>query len=215
MVEWTLYRSGAEMIKRFPVISADVFQTNIGTIEQRQDLIDQAYAEQKRNPDTMLFTNPGCWRSYYKYTNIDWLMNEIRLLINQAGTYYQELDPTYKEKTKNFVGSEIVYWTNINKPGSKNKVHEHRMWQYVAVYYLQATGTGDIVFYNPNNVTDSCNLFAPFTSTIAITPVEGDLIVFPAWLPHEVETNTSNKDRINISMNIRFNPKSDTEYAQN
>jgi hypothetical protein len=83
------------------------------------------------------------------------------------------------------------------------------------VYYLQATGTGDIVFYNPNNITDSCNLFAPFTSTIAISPQDGDLLVFPAWLPHEVETNTSDRDRINISMNIRFNPKPEQQYAQN
>lgn len=203
------------MIKRFLVLTGDVFQVNIGTPEQRQDLINQAYEDQRKNPNNMMFTNPGCWRTYYKYNNIDWLMKEIQQVVSEAGMYYQELDPTYKDKTKEFVGSEIAYWTNINKPGSKNKVHEHRLWQYVAVYYLQATGTGDIVFYNPNNITDSCNLFAPFTSTIAISPQDGDLLVFPAWLPHEVETNTSDRDRINISMNIRFNPKTEQQYAQN
>ncbi len=215
MVEWIVYCSGAEMIKKFLILSADVFQKNIGTAEQRQDLIDQAYAEQTKNPKTIMFTNAGCWRTYYKYNNIDWLMKEIQSVVSEVGMYYQEIDPTYKSKTKEFVGSEIAYWTNINKPGSNNKVHEHRQWQYVAVYYLQATGTGDIIFHNPNNITDSCNLFAPFTSTMAISPQDGDLIVFPAWLPHEVETNTSNKDRINISMNIRFNPKPEQEYAQN
>ena len=215
MVEWIIRCGSAKMIKRFLVLTGDVFQVNIGTPEQRQDLINQAYEDQRKNPNNMMFTNPGCWRTYYKYNNIDWLMKEIQQVVSEAGMYYQELDPTYKDKTKEFVGSEIAYWTNINKPGSKNKVHEHRLWQYVAVYYLQATGTGDIVFYNPNNITDSCNLFAPFTSTIAISPQDGDLLVFPAWLPHEVETNTSDRDRINISMNIRFNPKTEQQYAQN
>lgn len=204
------------MIKRFPILSADVFHKNVGTVTQRQDLINQAYEEQKRTPDTTtLFTNNGCWRSYYQYKNMEWLHQEIKDLLNVAGQFYQENDPSYKAKTKQFVNSEMMYWTNINKPGSNNKIHEHRLWQYVAVYYLQATGTGDIIFHNPNNVTNSCNLFAPFTSTFAISPKDGDLIVFPAWLPHEVETNQSNIERINISMNIRFHPNSDTEYAQN
>ena len=203
------------MIKRFPIISADVFTINVGTPEQRQDIINQAYEEQKRNPIPPLFTNEGCYRTYYQYQNIDWLHDEIKKMINQAGAYYQEADGSYSAKTKLFFNSEIIYWTNINKPGSKNAIHDHRAWQYVAVYYAQAEDTGEIVFYNPANVTESCDNFSPFINPISIAPKDGDLIVFPAWIPHEVEVNKSNKDRINISMNIRFKPKSDIPYAQN
>ena len=34
---------------------------------------------------------------------------------------------------------------------------------------------------------------------------DGDLIVFPGWVPHDVGPNTSNKQRINIAFNISFN----------
>ena len=38
----------------------------------------------------------------------------------------------------------------------------------------------------------------------SVTPVEGDLVIWPAWMPHEVETNTSNTQRVNIAFNIKL-----------
>ena len=31
---------------------------------------------------------------------------------------------------------------------------------------------------------------------------EGDLLIFPAYLPHSVEVNMSNEDRVIVSFNI-------------
>jgi uncharacterized protein (TIGR02466 family) len=203
------------MIKKFPALAADIFYINVGTEEQRKDLLKQAWDEHARNPKTVPLSNKGCWRSHFEYQNMGWLQDVIKQMVNEAGMYYQESDQMYKRKAKVFASSEIQYWTNINEPGSLNRIHDHRLWQYVAVYYLQATGTGDIVFYNPVNITESCNHFSPFVGPVSISPKDGDLLVFPAWLPHEVEVNTSNQHRINISMNIRFHPKPGFEDAQN
>ncbi|NBP00985.1 MAG: hypothetical protein EBU90_12780 [Proteobacteria bacterium] len=203
------------MIKRFPIISADIFYKNVGTEEKRKDLIQQAWDEFHKNEKTIAWTNKGCWRSTFKYKSLDWLMEEIRIIVNEAGKYYQETDPIYTKKSAMFTGSEIKYWTNINRPLSKNAIHEHKLYHYVAVYYLQAENTGDLTFYNPINLTEACNPTAPFVSTISISPKDGDLLVWPAWVPHEVEMNMSDKHRINIAMNIRFNspmPYDDENY---
>ena len=40
---------------------------------------------------------------------------------------------------------------------------------------------------------------------MSYTPKDGDLVVFPGWVPHDIELNKSNKPRINISFNISFN----------
>lgn len=204
------------MLRILPTFHADVFyKSNIGTEEQRQSMIDQALAERSKNDKTLAWTNRGCWRSYFLYNNIDWLMEEVRDSVRQAGFHYQEQDPIYKKKAASFTGSEIKYWTNINRTGGKNATHDHRLWHYVAVYYLQAEGTGDLTFYNPINLTESCNPYAPFVSPISLSPKNGDLVVWPAWLPHEVEHNFSDKERINVAMNIRFKtPMSleDVEY---
>lgn len=193
------------MIKKFPIVAADVFaRTNVGTSEQRQQLLDEAWTAFMANDSEMSFSNRGCWRSYFKYNNLDWFMDELKLLVNEAGVHYQQMDPIYKEKTTHFIAPEIKYWTNINKPGSRNSLHDHRLYHYVAVYYLQGTGTGDIVFSNPSNVLEGCNPYAPFVSPIAFSPNDGDLYLWPAWLPHETEVNTSDRHRINIAINIRF-----------
>lgn len=193
------------MIKKFPIVAADVFaRTNVGTSEQQQQLLDEAWAAFMANDSEMSFSNRGCWRSYFKYKNLDWFMDELKLLVNEAGVHYQQMDPIYKEKTTHFIAPEIKYWTNINKPGSRNSLHDHRLYHYVAVYYLQGTGTGDIVFSNPSNVLEGCNPYAPFVSPIAFSPNDGDLYLWPAWLPHETEVNTSDRHRINIAINIRF-----------
>ena len=192
------------MIKRFPIVAADVFAKNVGTYEQRDKLILEAWEHKKNNDLTMGFSNRGCWRSFFKYKDIDWLLDEIRTMVNDAGLYYQQVDPIYKDKAKHFTGCEIKYWTNINDQYSKNSLHEHKLFHYVAVYYLQGAGTGDIIFSNPMNLTEGCNPYAPFVSPISFSPNDGDLFLWPAWLPHETEVNITARHRINIAFNIRF-----------
>ena len=74
------------------------------------------------------------------------------------------------------------------------------------MYYLQGSGTGDLILANPANVLADCNLDAPYTHDMAFSPKDGDLILWPAWVPHEVEPNLSDKERINIAFNINITP---------
>ena len=110
----------------------------------------------------------------------------------------------YPTKVKNYGPPDIDYWTNVNEPMSKNSMHNHALHHFVACYYIQAEGTGDIVFHNPANLLEQCHPHSPFTSRMAFQPRTGDLLVWPAWMPHEVEMNTSDMQRINIAFNIRF-----------
>ena len=81
------------MIKKFPIIQADVFyKSNIGTTEQRNGLITEAWDQFHNNPKTLAFTNKGCWRSNFTYKNIDWLLDEVRSLVAEAG--FQPMSPT-------------------------------------------------------------------------------------------------------------------------
>lgn len=191
-------------MKILPIIAADLFTDNVGTPEQRQDLIDQILIEYNTGRSNMSFTNEGCWRSQYKYSNIEWLTRCITMLITEAIGFYQNRDPSYLNKTKHYSDPEINYWTNVNSPGSRNALHTHQLHHFVALYYLDAEDTGDLVFHNPSNLTEGCNPFAPFVGRIAWTPKNGDLLVWPAWVPHETDINLSSRSRINIAFNIRF-----------
>ena len=98
----------------------------------------------------------------------------------------------------------MVYesWVNINEPNSKNILHAHKDHMFACVYYLQGTDTGAITFQNPVNLLVDCSILSPFVRRFGHTPKDGDLILWPAWVPHEVEVNTSDRQRINITSNI-------------
>lgn len=188
------------------LLQADVFvENNIGTPEQRANMIQIAQnVKQEMNNRGADFSNDGCWRHEFDYVDIDWLMEHIRDGVNTAINFYIEQDPSYKNKVEHYGNPEVTYWTNINEVGSRNVMHDHRLHHYVAVYYLQGTGTGDITFHNPLNTLESCNPHAPFMHKFSYEPQDGDLLIWPAWMPHETAVNNSNQQRINVAFNIRF-----------
>ena len=193
-------------MKVLKVLQADAFIKNgIGTDAQRKELIKIAQdVKTKCHDEGLDFSNNGCWRHEFNYPDIVWLMEEIRDSVNNAIDYYIEQDPSYEQKVIAYGPPEVTYWTNINEPGSRNVMHDHRLHHYVAVYYLQGKHTGDITWHNPMNTLESCHPHAPFINKYAYEPEDGDLIIWPAWMPHETETNVSNQQRINIAFNIRF-----------
>jgi uncharacterized protein (TIGR02466 family) len=193
-------------VKQFKLLSADIFVNKAGTTEQIQQLKEEALARKTSDPTGMFFTNENCWRSRFEYTNIDWLLKELAQLLYKAVDYYSQTDPLFPQKSKSYGKPEIDYWTNINEPHSKNSLHSHNSYHFVGCYYIQGEGTGDLVFHNSANLLQDCDPNSPFVSHIAFTPKDGDLLVWPAWVAHEVETNFSNQQRINIAFNIKFTP---------
>jgi hypothetical protein len=99
---------------------------------------------------------------------------------------------------------EIFYWTNINAPLSRNVLHSHKNSIFSAVYYIQGTDTGALRLINPANTLGDCNRLSPFTRDFYFNPKDRDLILWPAWVPHEVEINESARERINIVFDIKL-----------
>lgn len=192
------------MLKAYKLIEANLFVQNFGDPNQIQSLKEEALWYKANKPEEMAFSNQGCWRSEFKYKDISWLMQGLTEVLNVAIDYYKKSDPTYLEKTKIYMNPEVTYWTNVNEPGSKNVLHNHDLHHFVACYYLQSEDTGNLVFSNPANLMENCHPFSPFVSQMAYPPKTGDLLLWPGWMPHETETNYSDKQRISIAFNIRF-----------
>ena len=181
---------------------ADLLKNNVGTEEQRQSLIQEILSIKDKNSEGILKSNIDCWRYNNPCKNIDWLMKEILDLLDQMIEFYESKDKIFKSTTKSKI-VKVDYWANVNEPGSRNSIHAHKPSEFSAVYYLQSKNTGTIRFINPSNIMSDCNPGSPFTADIAIEPLDGDLIIWPSWVPHEVETNFSNIQRINLAFDIR------------
>lgn len=190
------------MIGRKTAFRADIFTNcNVGTVEQRVEITNRLKFYQTQ-ANGMGFSNPGCFRIDKPDINIGWLFDEINVLLVEAVKFYKQEDSVF---SKLDIGQDAIvhWWANVNAPGSRNTFHTHKEDEFSCVYYLQGTDTGDLRFPNPANLLGDCSKTSPFTRDFLFAPNDGDLILFPSWLPHEVEPNLSNRDRINIAFNFR------------
>ena len=101
-------------------------------------------------------------------------------------------------------------WANINPPGGMNQPHIHPNALFSGVYYIKSpVKSGRLKIYDPR---PGVQFFMPIRKPgnpgkdlwreANIDPVEGRIIMFPAWLWHAVEENQSNDIRISVSFNF-------------
>ena len=137
--------------------------------------------------------------------NILFLFNEIENHLHKTA---QNIGFKRKLRLNNF-------WLNVNNHKDYNAPHRHPQSLMSGVFYIKVPeNSGRIKFINPNGaLIDSYLSYFHFqvgkdyspTSLLAsewnITPEKNDLILFPPWLEHWVESNNSNEERISISFN--------------
>jgi len=104
-------------------------------------------------------------------------------------------------------------WSIINEEGAFNQKHHHSNSDLSAAYYVTAKdGCGDIIFYDPrpgkvykHPLSNKLNLLNAHNN--GVRPEPGMLVLFPSYLEHSVNPNTSNHERIVISFNISLEKK--------
>ena len=107
------------------------------------------------------------------------------------------------------VGLRITQsWLNKNKPGESHPPHAHQNSYLSGVLYISCLPNDHIVFNNRlyrmcNDMKFPIKRTTIWNSAGAIVNVkEGDLIIFPSWVPHYVDVNeTKDVDRISLSFN--------------
>jgi uncharacterized protein (TIGR02466 family) len=101
-------------------------------------------------------------------------------------------------------------WATVLAKGAAHKVHSHPNNFLSGVYYVRTRpGTDTINFHDPRTQTGIIRppvveLTAENTDQVVVKVMNGTLLIFPAYLQHSVDTNTSEEERISISFNIMF-----------
>ena len=101
-------------------------------------------------------------------------------------------------------------WANINYPGGRNRPHLHPNSLFSGVYWIKTPiKSGNLMLYDPRpgiHTTMPNRKDGPLPSQlwreVHYEPIAGRIIMFPAWLWHEVRTNKSNDTRISVSFNF-------------
>ena len=110
----------------------------------------------------------------------------------------------------------VDFWININGKGGSNVPHTHPGAKYSGVFYIKVPKEmkgGNLFFlrdYNETYLTSQenmgffkqgYNLLPNDLPKIPVKPLEKLLLVFPSWLPHSVEFNDTDEERISLSFN--------------
>lgn len=132
--------------------------------------------------------NPHTWRDLAPFLN--WAMPMAKNVWSHWGFPDEEL----------FVAAS---WANKHPKGAWTFEHQHRSVPLVIVLYVnQPNGGGNIeiadpLFYHWNYSKK------PTHDTWREIPVKtGDVLIFPGWINHRTQKNTSDEDRYIISFNV-------------
>ncbi len=109
-------------------------------------------------------------------------------------------------------------WANINRSGQGNEAHAHAGSYWSGTYYVDDGGIGadpslggELEFKDPRGIGPA--MYAPnlafavpgglsVGASEVIPPVAGALVLFPAWLFHQVRPYTGKAERISIAFNL-------------
>ena len=101
-------------------------------------------------------------------------------------------------------------WANINYPGGYNRPHIHPNSLFSGVYWVKVPKkSGNFMIYDPRPGIQMVmpnrkegRLPPQLWREVHYEPIAGRIIMFPAWLWHEVQPNRSNDTRISVSFNF-------------
>jgi uncharacterized protein (TIGR02466 family) len=168
-----------------------------------------AYRIKRLDPKGRIISNRGGWQSrdIEPNTYLELVELEKTILINAVNCFK---DYGYEENSK--VISIDNLWLNINGRGCTNAIHTHPTAFVSGVYYIKAEpDQGKIVFHKNSLEEYIISSNAPIDnynplnfSAVSFEPLTGKMILFPGYLPHGVDSNNTDQDRISISFNIKL-----------
>ena len=176
-------------------------------VEQQEKPIDsQVAAYIKKNLKESKF-------NFLDSTNI--AVRNLRYFIRDCLTdmYKNQIQGFDEAKFVDFDPNVFESWYHVANNGGSHGFHVHAGVDWAGIFYAQV---GDCDIENNNGI----NRFYNFNTMVHgngygsqywhgkfhydFQPVEGDLVLFPGWIPHEATPYTGDKDRIVISVNSQF-----------
>lgn len=174
----------------------------------QEKLIDYIYELKKNDPDGIVRSNVNGWHSETDLEKredfkifLDFILQSIS---KSCSSYFSS-------------GTDIVIkscWANINSPGGMNDWHQHPGCDMSGCLWIKCPkDCGAFVFRNPFdydfyswivNFNHNTKEKYKISHNYYFSPIEGNMILFPANIYHKVLENNSNKDRISLAFNIKI-----------
>jgi len=157
--------------------------------------------------DGRKFSNKGGWQSNdysfndLKNTPMESLLHVIMGKLNEC---MGELDSQIQLEYESI-------WINVNKKEDSNAVHTHS-GVLSGAFYIKVPDPSSRIFFTREydlhqwfyGSIGSLNCTEATSPRTYISPLEKLLLIFPSWMPHGVQPNPSDENRISISFNTQL-----------
>ena len=171
-----------------------------------KELKTYIYELHKKGLFGQIKSNRGGWHSpNFKLTDKNSVQFKFALELQK---YILKTFQTLGWKTENKNISINAMWAIINKKNDFNVVHTHPNSYLSAAYYVSAPKNCGKFQVESLNIAKrhyypeilKNNELNAHVAGLEVN--EGDLLIFPGYLPHKVAMNESDQDRIVISFNV-------------
>ncbi len=198
-----------------------VWRTSLPRDIKLEPIVDQIYrlekkskSRQKSNRGPLSFQSGD-----FKY-DADRKDDALNDLLFHIGSLVQAIHQTDRR-------GEVILsnaWCNINRKDALNVPHTHPGSMYSGVIWLKASeGAGEFVINETDDrimlqaepwygrLKDPTNPPPHWCGEWSFKPKEGDILVFPSFLCHQVMPNNNEDDRISVSFNFQVYDQWETE----
>ncbi len=153
-----------------------------------------------------------CDLVHYDASSFNHLKDLILSSVGEAVAEFENMSPPASPSELPF--EMCSAWITIMPPGENYLMHTHPNAILTGTYYISTPpNSGDIAFIDTQEIA-----LDPVSGTakiIRIPPKEGNLVFFPAYLMHEVQTNNSNEGRISITFDLKLKDSNLKETDKN
>ena len=157
----------------------------------------------KKDPKGVNKTNVNGWHSKTDMNKREEYNPLTKQLFNMQEEIFEKEYLTEKPVLGNM-------WANINYPGGYNRPHLHPNSLFSGVYWIKAPEkSGNLMLYEPRQGAQCTmpnrkkgKVPPELWREVHYQPKAGTVVMFPAWLWHEVQPNKSNDIRISVSFNF-------------
>jgi uncharacterized protein (TIGR02466 family) len=170
------------------------------------ELSEYIYKLREEDKEGLKKSNKGGWHSkYFKLGIKDSIQHKFTVEIQKN---ILDVFNNYGWKSTNVPITINEMWAIINKNEDFNVLHSHPNCYLSAAYYVKAPencGKFEIECPNIAKLNSFPAIEKPNDLNVRVISIdisEGDLLIFPSYLPHKVAQNQSGQDRIVISFNV-------------
>jgi uncharacterized protein (TIGR02466 family) len=178
------------------------------------DALRRLILERRSTARGVRYSNVGGWHSEpdFEAWSGDVGKKLTGMVIDQVNRATQDYLRTMRASQRRIVW-RITLWANVNEAGDYNRSHTHPGATWSGVYYVDAgdeppetSETGTLVLHHPNLA--AAGWFFPDVTPQAhyVRPRAGLMLLFPAYLAHEVRPYTGQRPRISVAFNAKIEP---------